>query len=693
MAEYRQSGRFLTLETPLGPDQLIVKRFKGHETISQLFDFQLECVAENATNVDFSQMIGQKVTFGVVGAEDRTTPRYFNGIIVRMSQGARDKDFTDYNLTVAPKIWELTRKYRSRMFQHITIPDILKKVLEGYDVTYEIQGQWERREYCLQHQETDFDFVSRLMEEEGIYYFFKHSSGKHTMVVANTPQSHSDIPGNSKLIFEGVKGGGREEERISVFNKQQTWGSGKWTQWDHHFQLPHKKLDANQTVIDTVQSGKVSHKLKLAGNENMEVYDNPGRYAQRFEGIDKSGGEKAADLQKIFQDNRRTVGIRMQSTEWEMLGSDGVSNCRQLSAGHKFTVQRHYNADGAYVLYKVEHSGYEASIRSDMDGSEEETHYRNSFTCFPLALPFRPQCKTRRPLICGLQSAVVVGPAGEEIFTDKYGRVKVQFHWDRDGKNDADSSCWLRVASGWAGAQWGMISIPRIGQEVVVAFIEGDVDRPIVIGSVRNPDQMPNYELPKYKEVSSWRSKASKGGAHTNFNELRMQDSKGKEQLFIHSEKNWDNRCKEESREWIGKNKHKIVKLNEYELIEQSRHTEIKQDQIVRIGGSRREMVDGSVAYKVASDTQIKVGSRYALEAGTEIHIKAGAKVVIEAPQVTLKGAGGFVDVGPIGVVIQGTMVLINSGGAPGAGSGSSPDTPAPTTPDEADDGTKFDKM
>jgi type VI secretion system secreted protein VgrG len=691
MAEYLQSGRFLYLDTPLGPDQLIVKRFAGREAISQLFEYQVDAVAENATNVDFDKMLAQGVGFGVLG-ETGQTPRYFHGICSRFAQGTRDKFFTDYSMTIVPQVWLLTQKFQSRMFQNMTVPDVLRKVLQGFSVNFELQGRYEQRVYCLQYQETDFDFISRLMEEEGIFYFFKTTRNSHTMVIADTPQSHPDIPEDPKLIYEVVTGGGREEERISVWQKQQNYHAGKWTVLDHTFELPHRKLEAEQTVIDTVAVGKVQHKLKLAGNDNLEIYENPGRYAKRFDGIDKTGSEKAADLQKNFQDNKQTAQVRMQQSEMPMIVISGASNCRYLISGYKFTLQRHPNADGAYILTSVYHVAAEASIRAEA-GEQEEAHYRNTFTCIPTSIKFRPPRVTCRPVLCGAQSAVVVGPPGEEIYTDKYGRIKVQFHWDRDGKNDADSSCWLRVAYSWAGARFGMISIPRIGEEVIVDFLEGDPDRPYVVGCVYNPDQMPPQTLPKYKTVTDWRTRSSPGGGRENFNEIRSEDAKGKEQLFFHAEKNQDNRTKEESREWVGKSKHKIVGGSELIAIGKSRETKIGENEIIHIVGNDKEAIDGNVEIKVVGNHQQSTGGRYAYQAGTEVHVKAGAKIVIEAPQISLKGAGGFIDISGLGVVIQGNLVLINSGGAAGSGSGSSPDVPEPKGPDTADDGTKFDKM
>jgi type VI secretion system secreted protein VgrG len=372
----------------------------------------------------------------------------------------------------------------------------------------------------------------------------------------------------------------------------------------------------------------------------------------------------------------------MQETEWPALAMQGTSNCRHLTAGHKLTLQRHFNADGQYVLAEVSHEGAEGSFRSD--DTDAKSHYTNTFSCFPYALPYRPPRVTRRPTVVGPQTGVVVGPAGEEIFTDKYGRIKVQFHWDREGKNDADSSCWLRVGTMWAGQNWGGIHIPRMGQEVIVSFLEGDPDRPLVLGSVYNPDQMPAYTLPEHKTVSTLKSRSTKKGSKDNFNEMRFEDLKGKEQVFFHGERDMDQRVKSESREWVGGNRHLIVKKNQKESVEGNKH--------LTTTGDVMEKVNGGVSLTVTQGIQQKTGTKFAHESGQEIHLKAGMKVIIEAGvQISLKGPGGFVDIGPTGVTIQGLMVLINSGGAAGSGSGSSPSSPE--APDVADDGSKFDKL
>jgi len=331
---FLEANRYLYLTTPLGDDKLLLRGFEGVEALSKLFRFELEMEAENTTSVDFDKLIGQKVSFGVQGADPSDIPRHFHGIVIEMVQEARGTHLTSYSMTVAPDIWKLSCKYRSRIFQHIKIPDVLKQLFTGFDASYEIQGTFEEREYVVQYQESDLDFASRLMEEEGIYYFFKFTKGAHKLVLANTPQSHLDLPGGSQIIFEAIEGGERDDERITSWTKEQHWGSGKYTLWDHHFQLPHKKLDAEQIIMDSVQAGKVTHKLKLSGNEELEVYENPGRYAQRFDGIDRAGGEKSADLQKIFDDNKRTTGIRMQQEETPTILIHGESNHWRLTPGY-----------------------------------------------------------------------------------------------------------------------------------------------------------------------------------------------------------------------------------------------------------------------------------------------------------------------------------------------------------------------
>src|SRR5437899_5184407 len=419
---YTQQNRAMEVTTPVGTDKLLLIGFTGQESLSRLFNFHLDLIAENETDIAFDKLLGQKINvrLDLLNREKR----YFSGICNRLSQGERDEVFTHYRMEVVPELWKLTKKAQSRIFQQMTVPDILKKVLAGLDVTYEIQGTFHPRDFCVQYRETDFNFVSRLMEEEGIYYFFKHSANGHQMVVANTAQSYPDLPGKSTITYEDVEGGTREEDRIYDWEKAQEWRSGKYTLWDHCFELPHKHLEAEANILESVQAGRVSHKLKVGGNDKFEIYDYPGEYAQRFDGIDRGGGDRAGDLQKIFQDNKRTTDIRIQEEAVPGLTIQGGSNCRHFVSGYKFTLQRHFNANGQYVLTTVGHSARQSG---DYRSDGGDFHYSNSFTCVPAAVPFRPQRLTPKPVVQGTQTAIVVGHKGEEIFTDKYGRVKVQF--------------------------------------------------------------------------------------------------------------------------------------------------------------------------------------------------------------------------------------------------------------------------
>jgi len=683
MARYTQAGRPIAVTTPLGEDVLLLKGFQGFEAISQLFHFRLDLLAENTSKVDFDKLMGQKVTVEMALPEDKK--RYFSGICVRLSQGDRDQVFTHYRMDIAPQFWSLTRVAQSRIFQHMTVPDILKKVLAGLDVSFQIVGSFEPRDYCAQYRETDFNFASRLMEEEGIYYFFKHTAQGHQMVLANSPQGHPDLPEWSKLTYMGAAGGTQPEDRIYDWEKAQEWRSGKLTLWDHCFELPGKNLEAVQTIVESVQAGKVTHKLKVGGNERLEIYDYPGEYAQRFDGVDKSGGARPSELQKIFQDNERTAGIRMQQEALPSLLIRGRSNCKHLVSGHKFTLERHFDADGAYVLTGIEHT---ANLAGDYRSGENlEFSYENTFTCIPAALPFRPPRITPKPTVQGCQTATVVGPAGEEIFTDKYGRVKVQFHWDREGQYNPDSSCWIRVGTAVAGRLWGMIHIPRIGQEVIVDFLEGDPDRPIIVGSVYNADQMPPYPLPDHKTKSTFKSYSSLGGG--GFNEIRFEDKKGHEQVFIHGQKDLDVRIRNDRREWIGRDRHLIVKRDKRETIEQDDKSTVKRDRIVSIERDHHFKVEGKQAIKIGGSRSLMVQgdvieefkSNHWQQVADQCYIKGKDIIVEGATNLCLQVGGNFITINSSGIYLQGTMVYINTGGS------ALPGTPqplvSPISPDE----------
>ncbi len=595
MQAYTQTQRPLAVSTPLGADKLLLVGLSGSEGLSQLFHFDLDLVAVNGTDVAFDKLLGQPI---VTQMSMPQGTRYFHGICVAVRQTGADETFTGYQLEIVPNLWLWTKRTQSRIFQHENLPDILKAVLKGLDVAFDLKGTFQPRDYCVQYRESDYDFAHRLMAEEGIYFYFKHTDKGHRMVVANTPQSHADLPANSTLIYKSVHDRLEDDEEVvREWRKRQTLRSGKVTLWDHSFELPHQHLDAEKTIEDSVQVGQVTHKLKVANNDKLELYDYPGAYAQRFDGVPPGGGDKAADLQHIFSDNGRTTAIRMQEEALHSILIDAESNCAQVTAGHKFTLAqppgneltRLAKADGHYVVTAVTHK---ASVNSNYRSGDWGGHeYANEFQCIPFALPYRPPQETPKPVVPGSQTAVVVGPAGEEIFTDKYGRVKVQFHWDRHGKQNADSSCWVRVATLWAGKQWGVIHIPRIGQEVVVDFLEGDPDRPIIVGSVYNAETMPPYALPANKTQSGVKSRSSMGGNPETFNEICFEDKKGSELIYIRAEKDQTIAVENDEAHWVGNDRMKTIDHDETTLVHHDRTETVDHDETITIGHDRNEHV------------------------------------------------------------------------------------------------------
>lgn len=644
-----QENRLLSIDTPLGTDVLLLTGFMGTEHISTPFSFELNTLSEYHS-IPFADIIGQNVTVSIVLADGSL--RYFNGIISRFAQTSvgveseNGNNLSAYSAIMVPWFWLLTRTSDSRIFQDSSVPDIVEQIFSEKNFTdYQLRlsGSYENREYCVQYRETYFNFISRLLEEEGIYYFFEHEQNKHTLILADSPGEHQSCPHQESARCQPSSGSGSllEEDVITAIENMQEIRIGRYTTKDYNFKTPNANLLAEASSIQYLGPGE------------GELYDFPGEFYTR------PRGESIANL-------------RMQAEEAKITIISGSSNCRAFACGYKFNLTEHSRDDmnRSYVLLSVSHMVNQGVGGSGGVGSA----YSNSFTCIPHDVPYRPPLDTPKPLIAGTQTAIVVGPEGEEIYTDEHARVKVQFHWDREGENNEGSSCWIRVSQAWAGTGWGAMIIPRIGHEVIVGYIEGDPDRPIITGRVYHGTNISPYPLPAEKTKSTFKSYSSPGGE--GFNEIRFEDKKGEEQLFIHAEKNHDVRVKEDSREWIGLKRHLIINDEQRELVESNKHLTVK--------GDHNEKVDGTISIETSMDLQEKVGMKHAVDAGQEIHLKAGMNVVLEAgTSITIKAGGGFIVVGPAGVTISGTPVLINSGGSAGSGSGCS--TATPSLPDEAD--------
>ena len=618
--QYLEENRFLYINSSLGADELLLESFTGEEAISHLFSFQLELWSENA-GIKFEDILGQGISFGVNGPEGGE-PRHINGIVTSFTQLPGTFRLSRYRATVAPKIWVLTRKHNLRIFQDQDVPDILKKVLQGFDVAWELHKSYPQREYCVQYRETDFNFISRLMEEEGIFYFFRHTASGHKLVIADDPVSHQDIPGDATLIYDEVAGGTRDDLRITGWMKTQELGSGKNTLQDYNYGKPMLDMMVTQPIMDSVQVGKVTHKLKVGGNDQFEIYDYPGNYGIRFQAVgDKSAG---AGLAK--------TGMEEMEISQFLIG--GQSNVHCLIPGYRLTLSRHPNADGTYVLGSVTHSAVEGDFHSG--DKTVESHYSNTFTCFPVALHYHPAHTTVKAHVWGCQTAMVVGPAGEEIYTDDKARVKVQFHWDREGHNDAASSCWIRVASFWAGQGWGAIHLPRIGQEVVVDFLEGDPDCPIIVGSIYNAVKTPPYSLPANRTQSGIRSRSSMGGGAANYNEIRFEDKKGSEEILIHAEKDLTTEVEHNETRTVGNDRSVTVGNNETKTVGANQTITISSSKTEEVGSDKSLTVGGSETRNIASNRSVTIGSADSLTA-MRITITA-TSVTITAPDISITG-------------------------------------------------------
>ncbi|MEZ6138322.1 MAG: type VI secretion system tip protein TssI/VgrG [Pirellulaceae bacterium] len=691
---FDESTRSLNIKTPRGVNDVQLTAFSGEEPLSGLFHFELTLVSVHA-DIPGDAMVGKRVTFSI--DHDDGDKRFFNGYVNRFSGGDEDvKGQRTYHASVVPWLWFLDKTADCRIFQEKTIIEIIEQVftdLGFMDYEMKISGDHPVREYCVQYRETDFEFVTRLLEEEGVYYHFNHEDDKHTMVMSDSTNGYTDVK-ESRVDYphdiSATRGIGptlRSWQHVYEFR------TGAWAHTDYDFKAPRNNLMSTDKTVMTYEKAK-----------SYEKYDYPGEF--RDKGLGKTLSR-----------------VRMEELE---AGHDLVyasSNCKSFTSAGRFYVARHRvraEEDKEYVITNIRHearaTNYETG-ESDADVDE----YTNQFECIPSSTVYRPPRTTTKPIMRGCQTAVVTGPPGEEIYPDEFGRVKVQFHWDREGKRDQDSSCWIRCKQSVAGNKWGFMALPRIGQEVVVDFLEGDPDYPLITGCVYNADQMPHYVLPDEKTKTYIKTNSSKGG--DGHNELMFEDKAGDERVYIHAQKNMDVRVLNDSKTRIFGNRHQIIGWekdgqkggDQKELVYQDKHLNIKRHQVEHIEGNmqltigegdaddggnldvliekdKKEhvkgdshlTVDGAVNQKfegglsqtIGGNSLMKVDGNIAQESGPtgEIHLKAGMKVIIEAGvQISLVGPGGFIDIGPAGVSISGLMVNINSGGAAGSGSGCSP--------------------
>jgi len=637
---YTQAERLFKVSCQGQPDDLfLLERFSGVERLSAPFEYRVDLLSEKK-DIDPKGLIGKHLS---VEIDTPKGPVWIDGLIRRFVQRGRKDPFTAYGAEVVPWLWFLSLSRDCRVFQNKSVTAIAEDVFKGLgyrDYRLQVRGAAGVREYCVQYRETALDFVSRLLEESGIHYCFEHQKGKHTLVLADGPPGANACKQNEVRAAPRA-GRWQGEDVILAAHVETAAHAGRIALTDYDYEAPATDLASEAKTIS-----------KVPGLGNYEVFDYPGGY------LKSADGRKVADL-------------RME--EHESLGSvlRGTGNCRSFQAGLSFTLKEHEtsSANGKHALVEVRHeadAGWSTGPDPDLPGPLTQrldaAEYRNEFAAIPDKVQFRPLRRTPRPTIPGAQTAVVVGKKGEEIFTDKQGRVKVQFHWDREGKKDDKSSCWVRVSSSWAGKGWGAFHLPRIGQEVVVSFLDGDPDRPLVTGSVYNAEQTPPFKLPDDQTQSGLRTRSSAKGDTKTFNELRFEDRKDKEQIFLHAERDLVIEVENDEKDTVdgarivvvkGKQKDGTPKVSdslklekgsqEITLEEGDRSLNLKQgDQSTELGQGSQTLTifkDQTVTLKTGDQTTEAKAGKITIKAGQSIELKVGANSIkLDMSGVTIKG-------------------------------------------------------
>ncbi len=629
-----QDNRFAQVTTSLGKDVLLFSRMSGTEEMSALFEYEIDLLIDNSNKAivtagfPINDVLGEAMSVALELPSGGT--RYFHGLVTQFRHhGVTDDGFL-FRAVLRPWLWFLTRTSNCRIFQELSVPDIIKKVFtdNGFsDFKLELTNTYKPRNYCVQYRETDFNFVSRLMEYEGIFYFFEHEKSKHTLVIADSVNAYQTVSGYETIpYFPPENSGQRKQDHIFEWHTAHKVQSGAYVLNDYDFEKPKSNLIAKFTE-------KKSH-----SHAEGEQYDYPGNY------FEPPTGESYANIR-----------LDELQTDYEVVQAKG--NAMGLSTGMLFTLKDHYITpeNTKHIIIAANFLIVSSQYRS---ASAEEDHYECSFKAIPETQQFRPQRLTPAPFIQGTQTATVVGKDGEEIWTDKYGRIKVQFHWEREGKKNETSSCWVRVSHPIAGKNWGWVSLPRIGQEVVVSFLEGNPDRPLVTGSVYNDTQMPPYALPANQTQSGIKSRSSKEGVADNFNEIRFEDKKDSEEVYVHAEKDFN--CV------IENNETRKIGLDKKDAGNQT--TEIYNDRTatLKMGnetltvekGDRENNVDtGNDTLNVKKgncSTKVSMGN-YVLD------VDAGKATVTAMTSIELKVGGNSIKIEQSGITIKGIKVDVQA--------------------------------
>jgi type VI secretion system secreted protein VgrG len=587
----------ITLTTPLPAEDLFFESMSLSAGLSKLGEMQLSLLSEKESLAP-TDLLGKLVTVNVELLNG--SKRHFNGYITRFGQGAHRGRYFGYQATVMPWLWFLTRTSDCRIFQDLSVPDIVKKVFADHGVANfeaKLFRTYQPHTYCVQYRESDYDFVARLLEHEGIYWYFEHTDGAHKLVLVDSQSAHDAAPGYESLRYiEDPANAPPDQEYLSNWSFVDSVKSGKTVLTSYDFERP-----ATSLQVETVH--KRSYDLS-----DYERFDFDGDYTQKADGA-QWAENRMDEVQARFQ------RVRSQS------------NALGLAVGCNVKVAKHPR-DDQNIEYLVTQLDIKATL--GVFASEEvPTLFQCQLEGIPSAQQFRPTRRTPKPMVRGPQTAVVVGPAGEEIYTDKYGRVKVQFHWDRYGQKNDKSSCWVRVSHPWAGKNFGMIHIPRIGQEVVVDFLEGDPDQPLVTGRVYNAEQMPPWELPANATQSGILTRSSKGGGYGNANAIRFEDKAGSEQVWIHAEKNQDIEVENDESHWVGHDRTKTVDHDETVHVKHDRTETVDNNETITIGVNRTERVGSNETITIGANRVETVGSNETITIGANRTESVGSNETI----------------------------------------------------------------
>lgn len=612
MAETVAATDAIELTTPLGPGALRFHKLEGAEQLGRLFEYEVLALSRS-NDINPDKVLGRPLTV-TLETQVSGKPRHFNGYACRMAQvGMHGADHV-YRITMRPWVWFLTRTTDCRIFQNKTVPEILNEIFKKYPQIKSVasgglQASYRKWEYCVQYRETDFNFVMRLMEQEGIYFYFTHEKEKHTLVLADSKAHHTKTAGYEALEYHPIgQASVQRREHIKAWSYVREVQPVAFATTDFDFKRPGLNLRARKTVV------------REHDHASYEMFDYPGEY------VEKTDGEHYAQAR-----------IEEIHSQFELI--DSATNARGLAVGKVFTLTKHPRADQnrEYLVvsaaYKVQAGGYQA-----MDAAPG--NYSCTFTALKSAQQFRLQRVTHKPQVTGPQTAIVAGGPGDEILTDEYGRVKCQFHWDRHGSTNQDSSCWIRVSQPWAGKNWGAIAIPRVGQEVIVEFLEGDPDQPIITGRVYNADNMPPFPLPAGKVISGVKSQTHQG---VGYNELSFDDTAGNEKITIHGQHDMNT------------------------TIEHDQTSTVKNNRTERIGVDDSETVGNNQSIHIGASQTIEVVGPQTLSAATidetamsTFTVKAGTVATIEAPMIVLKAGPSKIVMTPAGIVMQAVMITQN---------------------------------